>query len=100
VKVVRRALTEQDQDQIWQRWSQGWTLGRIGRSIGRSHGVVQQVVARTGGVRPPSRSRAADRLSKVDREEISRGVAAGDSARGDRRPARPCAVDGDTRAGP
>jgi IS30 family transposase len=81
VKVVRRALTEQEQDEIWQRWSQGWTLGRIGRSIGRSHGVVQQVVARTGGVRPPARTRAADRLSLAEREEISRGVAAGESAR-------------------
>jgi IS30 family transposase len=81
VKVVRRALTEKDQNEIWQRWSQGWTLGRIGRSIGRSHGVVQQVVARTGGVRPPTRLRAADRLSLAEREEISRGVAAGESAR-------------------
>jgi IS30 family transposase len=81
VAVVRRVLTEQDQDEIWQRWSEGWTLGRIGRSIGRNQGVVQQVVARTGGVRPPSRTRAADRLSLPEREEISRGVAAGEPAR-------------------
>ncbi len=81
MKVVRRALTVQEQDEIWLRWSQGWTLGRIGRSIGRNHGVVQQQVARTGGVRPPVRTRAADRLSLAEREEISRGVAAGESAR-------------------
>jgi IS30 family transposase len=81
VTVVRRALTEQDHNQIWLRWQQGWTLGRIGRSIGRHHGVVQQLVARTGGVRPPVRTRAADRLALVEREEISRGVAAGESAR-------------------
>jgi IS30 family transposase len=43
--------------------------------------VVQQLVGRTGGVRPPVRTRAADRLSLTEREEISRGVAAGESAR-------------------
>ena len=81
MKVVRRAVTEQDEDEIWLRRSQGWTMGRIARSMGRNTAVVQNLFARTGGVRPPARTRAADRLSLVEREEISRGVAAGDSAR-------------------
>ena len=79
--VVRRPLTQRDHDEVWLRWQQGWTLGRIGRSTGRSTGTVQSIVARTGGVRPRPRTRAADRLSLFEREEISRGVAASDSAR-------------------
>lgn len=93
--VVRRVSTEQDQDEIWQRWSQGWTLGRIGRSIGRSHGVVQQVVARTGGGRPPARTRAPGPLLLAEREEISPGIAAGESARAIALPARSGAFDVD-----
>ena len=81
MEVVRRPLTQRDHDEVWLRWRQGWTLGRIGRSMGRSTGTVQAIVARTGGVRPPVRTRAADRLSLAEREEISRGVAAGESAR-------------------
>ena len=79
--VLRRPVTQLDHDEVWLRWQQGWTLGRIGRSMGRSTGTVQGIVARTGGVRPALRTRAADRLSLFEREEISRGVAAGDSAR-------------------
>ncbi len=79
--VVRRPLTQRDHEEVWRRWQQGWTLGRIGRSMGRSTGTVQQVVARTGGVRPAARTRAPDRLSLAEREEISRGVAARLSAR-------------------
>ena len=81
MKVVRRAVTEQDEDEIWLRRSQGWTMGRIARSMGRNTAVVQNLLARTGGVRPPARTGAPDRLSLAEREEISRGVAAGDSAR-------------------
>ena len=79
--IVRRALTEQDVEFLWDHWQQGWPLGRVARALGRSTGTVQAVVARSGGVRPPQRRRAADRLTLVEREEISRGVAAGDSAR-------------------
>ena len=81
MQVVRRPLTQRDQEEIWQRWQQGWPLGRIGRSMGRSTATVQALVARSGGVRPAARTRASDRLSLSEREEISRGVAAGDSAR-------------------
>lgn len=81
MEVVRRPLTQRDHDEVWLRWRQGWTLGRIGRSMGRSTGTVQAIVARTGGRTPPVRTRAADRLSLAEREEISRGVAAGESAR-------------------
>jgi len=68
MEVVRRPLTQRDHDEVWLRWRQGWTLGRIGRSMGRSTGTVQAIVARTGGVRPPVRTRGADLLRGPGRE--------------------------------
>lgn len=78
---VRCPLTQRDREQIWELWRPGWTLGRVDRHLGRSTGSVQQVVAATGGVRPPVRCRAEGRLTRAEREEISRGLAAGETAR-------------------
>jgi IS30 family transposase len=70
-------MTQQEQDEIWDLVMAGGTFGRVGRQLGRNFGVVAALVARTGGVRPPKRSRAVSRLNLQDREDI----AAGDSAR-------------------
>jgi IS30 family transposase len=74
-------MTQQEQDEIWDLVMAGGTFGRVGRQLGRNFAVVAALVARTGGVRPPKRSRAVGRLSLQDREDIAAGVAAGDSAR-------------------
>jgi IS30 family transposase len=74
-------MTQQEQDEIWDLVMAGGTFGRIGRQLGRNFGVVAALVARTGGVRPPKRSRSVSRLSLQDREDIAAGVAAGDSVR-------------------
>jgi IS30 family transposase len=74
-------MTQQEQDEIWDLVMAGGTFGRVGRQLGRNCGVVANLVARTGGVRPPKRTRAAGRLTLQDREDIAAGVAAGDSAR-------------------
>jgi IS30 family transposase len=78
---MARALTEEDKKAIWDGLKAGGTLGRVARGLGRNTTVVQQFVARTGGIRPPVRCRAADRLTAADREELSRGLAAGLSLR-------------------
>ena len=39
--------------------------------------TIQGILARTGGIRPPSRRRSRRSLSLAEREEISRGVFAG-----------------------
>src|SRR5690349_24282228 len=74
-------MTQQEQDEIWDLVMAGGTFGRVGRQLGRNFGVVANLVARTGGVRPPKRSRAPGRLTLQDREDIAAGVAAGESAR-------------------
>src|SRR3954452_17443606 len=67
--------------EIWRLVRGGVSFRVIGRRLGRSDATIQQYVGLTGGVRPRERSRAANQLSLGEREEISRGMAAGESVR-------------------
>lgn len=73
---MARPLTAQDRDEIWDLVMAGGTHGRVGLQVGRNTSVVRDVIASTGGVRPPTRRRAPDRLSVAEREDIACGVAA------------------------
>ena len=66
---------------MWQRWKEGWTLHQIAHLFNRAHTSVRGVLARTGGIRPPRRSRCAIALTLAEREEISRALAEGQSTR-------------------
>ena len=66
---------------MWERWKQGWTLHQIAQLFDRGHTSVQGVLARTGGIRPPERTRSEVALTLAEREEISRAVAEGRSIR-------------------
>ena len=66
---------------MWDRWQKGESLHSIARLFDRSHGSIAGVLARTGGIRPPPRLRSQRTLSLAEREEISRGVVAGQSLR-------------------
>src|SRR6187401_3360210 len=66
---------------MWERWKQGWTLHQIAQLFNRSHTSVQGILARTGGIRPARRTRAAMVLTLLEREEISRAMAEGQSIR-------------------
>lgn len=67
--------------QMWERWKQGWTLHEIGKLFDRPHTSIHQILAQTGGFRPPKRSRASRALTLAEREEISRAMVAGESIR-------------------
>jgi len=73
--------TEADKALMWDRWQRGESLNVIARHFGRSHSSIQGILSRTGGIRPPARRRSRLALTLVEREEISRGVAAGNSIR-------------------
>lgn len=73
----RRWLLGSEQEEIWRRWKSGQPLRGIGRALDRRSAVVRRVVAANGGIAPSPRRRAPRALSRVEREEISRGVAAG-----------------------
>jgi IS30 family transposase len=66
---------------MWSRWSEGLSFAAIGRAMGRSDMGVGRVLAAAGGIRPRPRRRRSGSLSMVEREEISRGLTAGDSLR-------------------
>jgi IS30 family transposase len=78
---TRIYFTETDKAMMWDRWQKGESLSSIARHFGRSHSSIQGVLAPTGGIRPPHRRRSRQALTLSEREEISRGVAAGQSLR-------------------
>jgi IS30 family transposase len=75
------ALTLEQQDAIWDRWRAGDPARMIARAVRCGPAAVRRHLALTGGIRPVPRRRANLRLSLAEREEISRGIAARESAR-------------------
>jgi IS30 family transposase len=74
-------FTEAERAEIWDRRRSGESLSAIARHMGRSREGIGDYVRLTGGVRPAPRRRSVRELSGSDREEISRGLAAGHSCR-------------------
>jgi DNA-binding CsgD family transcriptional regulator len=74
-------LSVQEQDEVWARWRQGESLRLIARRLGKRGPSVRAFVLQTGGVQrhPPRRAKRC--LSMAEREEVSRGVAAGEPCR-------------------
>jgi IS30 family transposase len=66
---------------MWDRWQAGDSLHEIARLFDRGHSSVQRILGETGGIRPPPRSRSRLSLTLAEREEISRGMVAGQSLR-------------------
>jgi IS30 family transposase len=57
------------------------TAAVIARALGRHPTTVAEFIREAGGIRPPRPRRSDKRLSLAEREEISRGLAAGQSLR-------------------
>jgi DNA-binding CsgD family transcriptional regulator len=74
-------LTVQEQEELWRRWRHGESLRLIARRMGKRGPSVRAFVLQTGGLQQRSPRRAARSLSMAEREEISRGVAAGQPCR-------------------
>ncbi len=69
------------EDEIWARLRAGHAAKPTARALGISTSGVHGYLVRCGGIRPPARRRSPSRLSLAEREEISRGLAAGLSLR-------------------
>jgi len=78
---TRVFYTETQKAEMWDRWAKGESLNSIARHFGCGHSSIQKVFARTGGIRPAPRQRSRMALTLAEREEISRGVATGQSLR-------------------
>jgi len=74
-------LSETVKDGVWELRGKGLSDREIGRRLGLPRGSVSNHLARTGGIRPRARRRPKRCLSFEEREEISRAIARGHSAR-------------------
>ena len=71
-------FTAEQKVELWERWKQGQSISSISRALERkTKGGVQRIVVVHGGIAPSARRRAAWTLELGEREEISRGIAAG-----------------------
>lgn len=66
---------------IWDRYQAGEAVSSIGRYFDRPSSSIHKILARTGGIRPAVKTRSTRHLSLAEREEISRGIVAGQSIR-------------------
>jgi IS30 family transposase len=81
IKRRRPGRTESEQAEVWRNKKSGKSLNEIGRIMGRSTSHIRLYVLASGGVAPRARRRSRLALRRAEREEISRGLAAGDSMR-------------------
>jgi IS30 family transposase len=77
----RRRLSPDELRQLWTMWKAGATLAAIGVALDTARDSIYTVVRRYGGVPPRPRVRSERALTLHEREEISRGLAAGLSVR-------------------
>lgn len=74
-------LSTADVDEMWRRMRAGYAMKPTARALGLPTSTVRSYLVRCGGIRPVPRRRSPARLSLAEREEISRGLAAGLSLR-------------------
>jgi len=74
-------LTGAEKAEVWTRRAAGEPVWVIARHMGRSREAVHAQVVAAGGVRPRTPQRSRRELTAAEREELSRGLAVGDSCR-------------------
>ena len=81
VRRLRRGFTPAEKSEMWDRWQRGESLSSIGRAFGKESSSIHFQISPYGGVRPAPRRRSRLALTLLEREEISRGIVARQSAR-------------------
>jgi IS30 family transposase len=74
-------VTNAQRKELWRRYKGGETVLGIARALGHGPNNLYRVLEATGGIAPAQRRRSPTALSFGEREEISRGVAAGNTFR-------------------
>lgn len=67
--------------ELWRRWKTGQSMSAIGLALGHRSSSIHDLLAVRGGIAPVPRRRSAVALTAAEREEISRGLAVGESIR-------------------
>src|SRR5688572_22688985 len=81
VGMAKKFMTPSELERLWDLYAAGDTAATIARKLGRPHATVTDRIRLCGGIRPVIPQRPARALSAAEREEISRGLAAGTSLR-------------------
>jgi len=76
-----RRLSSSERFDIHSRIAGGQNHKEVAKAVGCSTKSIQRLLAKTGGIQPRIRPRSSLRLSLSEREEISRGLRAGESCR-------------------
>lgn len=72
----RTFYTDRQKSEMWDRWQRGESMRSIGRRFDGASSSIFPHLAVTGGIRPAERTRSRFALTLIEREEISRGLAA------------------------
>ncbi len=80
-KYIRVGFTAAQSLELWERWRKGEGLKSIGRVLGKPSSCIFNHLRPSGGIRPAERTRSGLSLTLAEREEISRGIALGQSLR-------------------
>jgi IS30 family transposase len=81
-QISRIWFTPNQKVELWGRWRSGQCIADIARALHRKNkSGVLRILALNGGIAPRVRGRAPVALELEEREEISRGIAAGCSIR-------------------
>lgn len=79
VKMGRPGVSDSNRELLWRLWPNGKSFSEISRAVGHPPGSISTVIRQTGGYVPAPRCRRAGSLSLEEREEILRGLVAGES---------------------
>lgn len=80
-KIGRPGLPESERRRVWELWKQGISFSEISRQVGVPPGSVFSILKPRGGIYFPEPKPREGTLRLCEREDISRGIAAGDSVR-------------------
>ena len=80
-RMVRRGYTAAEKTEMWDRWQRGEPLKSIGRAFSKQSSSIHFQLSPYGGIRPAPRRRSRLSLTLTERETISRGIVARQSAR-------------------
>jgi IS30 family transposase len=80
-KIGRPGLPSGKRQQVWEMWKAGDSISEISRHVGSPPGSIFSILLPRGGIYQAPQRRRVGCLTLVDREEISRGLAAGESYR-------------------
>jgi len=80
-QLGRPGMSAGEKADLWRRWKAGESLSDIARALKKNGGPVFGVLRLRGGIAPAGQERSQLALTLDEREEISRGIAAGLSMR-------------------